>query len=387
MKNFSLKIPQLLTLSLLGWNLLMLLFLLFWRPHGLSDEFCFVLMAIAQLPGAWMLGKYLQQFLLAYIAEAHKLEQGDLTINLANNSFCWCFNSLATSLNKAVKGVNGITGNVVQEGQRISSAVKDIQSQGSAVTDVLSRHVAETDQLATAIQEMSSSAQTVAEDAAAAAKSADGAMNRGEAAKTAVETSVSSIKALDNEVASIESHIQRMAGDIDKISDVLSVIGTIAEQTNLLALNAAIEAARAGEQGRGFAVVADEVRSLAAKTQSCTSEINEMLGRLRDGSEELESSMQRTRHSFEATSSSVSDVHESLDGVLQAIKQIVARNDQMAAAAEEQSAVAQEISENIQNITEMAQHLQDLNSNADEAPAAVRAANDAFMKEVSRFAL
>ena len=387
MKTFSLKIPQLLTLSLLGWNMLVLLFFLFWRPHGLSDEACFTLMAVAQLPGAWILGKYLQRFLLDYIGEARKLEQGDLTITLADNSLCWCFNSLAASLNKAVKGVNGITGNVVQEGQRISSAVKDIQSQGAAVTDVLSRHVVETDQLATAIQEMSSSAQTVAEDAAAAAKSADGAMNRGEAAKSAVETSVSSIKALDNEVESIEVHTQRMANDIDQISDVLSVIGTIAEQTNLLALNAAIEAARAGEQGRGFAVVADEVRSLAAKTQGCTSEINEMLSRLRGGSEELEGSMQRTRQSFEATSTSVSDVRDSLDEVLQAITQIVARNDQMAAAAEEQSAVAQEISRNIQNITEMAQHLQDLNRNADEAPAAVRAANETFMQEVARFAL
>lgn len=387
MKSFSLKIPQLLTVSLLIWNALMLLILLFWRPQGLSEEVSFVLMAVAQIPGAWLLGKYLQRFLLRYIAEAGKLEQGDLTIRMADNSLCWCFNSLAMSLNKAVKGVNGITGSVVQEGQRISSAVKDIQSQGDAVTDVLSRHVSETDQLATAIQEMSSSAQTVAEDAAAAAKSADGAMNRGEAARTAVETTESSIKALDNEVASIEGHIQRMTNDIDKISDVLSVIGTIAEQTNLLALNAAIEAARAGEQGRGFAVVADEVRSLAAKTQGCTSEIDEMLSRLRNGSDELEGSMQRTRHSFETTSSSVSDVHDSLDEVLQAISQIVARNDQMAAAAEEQSAVAQEISKNIQNITEMAQHLQDLNRNADDAPAAVRAANDTFMKEVSRFAL
>jgi methyl-accepting chemotaxis protein len=265
--------------------------------------------------------------------------------------------------------------------------VEQIQSNGSAVTRVLDQHVAETNQLATAADQMSSTAGSVAEDASAAARSAERARAQGNDAKGAVELAVGNIRSLDSEVESIEGHIQRMSQDTDRIAEVLSVIGGIAEQTNLLALNAAIEAARAGEQGRGFAVVADEVRALAAKTQHCTTEINEMLGRLREGAGSLETAMGRTRRSFETSSESVSAVHGSLSGVLDAILEIGEYNDQMAAAAEEQSAVAQEISRNIANIREMAVHLQELNRNADEAPAAVRSANDAFMQQTASFTL
>lgn len=387
MKKFSIKLPQLMIASTVAFNFVILLFIFFWRPQGEFEEISFTLIAAAQILVAWLQGKYLQRFLLTYIDQAKKLEQGDLTVTLKNNSLCWCFNALADSLNEAVKGINSISANVVEEGLRISSAVKDIQSNGSAVTDVLSLHVAETDQLATATQEMSNSADAVAKDAGAAAKSVSGVRNQGEETRIALEASVTSIKVLDNEVASIETDIRRMAKDIDQISGVLLVIGTIAEQTNLLALNAAIEAARAGEQGNGFAVVADEVRSLAAKTQSCTSEIDEMLQRLSSGSEELEGSMQRTRKSFEAASKNVSGVHDSLDAVMLTITEIVDRNQQMASAAGEQSTVVQVVSENIQNIAEMANRLKELNNRSDEAPRAVRAANDSFMKEVTKYIL
>jgi len=387
MHSFSLKIPQLLTLSLIVWNLILLSVLWLWNPAGMTEQGRLIILAAAQLPGAWLMGKYLQRYLLSYIALARKLEQGDLTIRLAADSACWCFNSLANSLNKAIGGVNSITTSVVQEGERISQAVERIQSNGSEVTGVLDRHVSETNQLATAADEMSSTAGSVAEDATAAARAAERARTQGNDARATVELAVGHIRSLDGEVGAIEGHMRRMSEDTGRIAEVLSVIGGIAEQTNLLALNAAIEAARAGEQGRGFAVVADEVRALAAKTQTCTTEINEMLGRLREGTGSLENAMARTRQSFETSSESVGAVHSSLGTVLEAILEISEYNDQMAAAAEEQSAVAQEISRNIANIREMAVHLQELNRNADEAPAAVRSANDSFMQQTASFTL
>ncbi len=387
MNSFSLKIPQLLTLFLIVWNLLLLSLLWLLNPADMTAWTRLTILAAAQVPGAWMMGKYLQRYLLSYIAQARKLEQGDLTIRMASDSVCWCFNSLGDSLNKAVQGVNTITSSVVQEGGRISQAVGKIQTNGSSVTSVLDKHVAETNQLATAADEMSSTAGTVAEDASAAARAAERARAQGNDARGAVELAVEHIRSLESEVESIEGHTRRMSEDTGRIAEVLSVIGGIADQTNLLALNAAIEAARAGEHGRGFAVVADEVRALAAKTQKCTTEINGMLARLREGTGSLETAMGRTRSSFETSSESVGAVHTSLGTVLEAILEISDYNDQMAAAAEQQSAVAQEISKNIANIREMAINLQDFNRNADEAPAAVRAANDAFMHQTSSFML
>ncbi|WP_097460611.1 methyl-accepting chemotaxis protein [Mangrovitalea sediminis] len=387
MSRFSLKIPQLLTLALLAWNILVVTLAIYLRPDTLPDDIALTLLAVAQLPAAWIMGKYLQRYLLGYIDETDRMARGDLTISLSNQSLCWCFNALANSLNKAVKGVNDITSSVVQEGTRISEAVQQIQSNGSSVTQVLDRHVGETNQLATAAQEMSATSTSVASDAASAARAAEQANLQGNEAKAAVVTAIHNIKSLDTEVDAVDSYIRRMGEDTDRIASVLSIIGGIADQTNLLALNAAIEAARAGEQGRGFAVVADEVRSLAAKTQGCTTEIDEMLTRLKDSAKTLEGAMGRTRTSFETSSESVINIGSCLDSVLNAIISIREHNDQMAAAAEEQSAVSQEINQNIANIREMAMHLLDLNRNSDEAPAAVRSANDSFMGNVARLIL
>ena len=385
MNTLSFKIPQLLTLTLTLWNIAVLTVVWVLGLHNMPALQLTLLVALAQLPCIWVLGKHLQGYLLRYIAEARKLEQGDLTIRLANDSLCWCFNSLASSINSAVSGLNGITNGAVAEGRRISGSVKDIQSTGTNVTRILDQHVDETNALITASDELAQTAESVAEDASAAVRAADDANRTGNAAKGAIKETVTNIHSLDKEVDAIETQIGRMSDEIQRIATVLSVIGGIADQTNLLALNAAIEAARAGEQGRGFAVVADEVRSLAAKTQNCTGEINDMLARLKDSGQTLEQGMARTRSSFETANGSVQQVHSSLEEVYEAILRIGSHNNQMAAAAEEQSAVSREIARNISNIRSMAVQLQELNHTADVAPAAVRAANDAFLQQIGTF--
>lgn len=385
MQSFSLKIPQLLTLIAFIWNLILVG--VYWLLRSSGDIQGVAVYGLVSLLAAWFTGKYLQHHLLAYIAQARQLARGDLTIAMGDRSLCWCFNSLAQALNKAVQSLNTITSSVVSEGGLISRQVIEVEHNGHQVTEVLDRHVAETNQLATAAQEMSSSAGSVAEDATSAAQAGEQANSQGREASEAVAHAVDGIRSLDSEVDAIENHIRRMSQDTDNISQVLSVIGGIAEQTNLLALNAAIEAARAGEQGRGFAVVADEVRSLAAKTQNCTTEINEMLARLREGAGTLNNAMSRTRSSFENASGSVMAVHGKLDKVLHEIVRIGEHNVQMAAAAEQQSNVSQEISESIANIREMAIHLQSLNQDAEHAHAAVHSATSAFMEQTSSFRL
>lgn len=385
MSGISLKIPQLLTVTLILWNVVILVVLWLIGQGNRSEYLSMLLISVLQVPLLWLLGKYLQRYLLIFIGQTKKLERGDLTINFPVDSLCWCFNSLAGSLNGAVGGLHDLTQQVTQEGGRISESVEGLTSNAASVTDVLDRHVAETDHLATAASQMSVTAESVASDAAAASTASEQAGARGNDAKAAVERAVTRIRSLDTEVAAIERHVRTMSEDIEKISSVLSVIGSIADQTNLLALNAAIEAARAGEQGRGFAVVADEVRSLAAKTQSCTTEIDEMLLRIRDGSKTLEGAMAKTSESFKGTSESVSQVHDTLDEVIGGIRDMSALNAQMATGAEQQSSVAHEISRNVSRIREMAMTLQELNQSSHQARSSVRTANNAFLGKTTNF--
>ena len=166
-----------------------------------------------------------------------------------------------------------------------------------------------------------------------------------------------SVLALVDEVDSASASINTMSNNTQEIIKALSVIGDIADQTNLLALNAAIEAARAGEQGRGFSVVADEVRSLAARTQTSTAEINQILNTLSSDASNAVSTMDATRSSCQRAAENTARVTDSLDNMTNFIIQINDLSTQIATASEEQSSVTEEVSRNMTNINEMVQEL------------------------------
>ncbi|EJZ59588.1 Methyl-accepting chemotaxis protein [Pseudomonas fluorescens R124] len=211
-----------------------------------------------------------------------------------------------------------------------------------------------TDQVATAMNEMSATAQEVARHAADAARAADDADQSAQQGEKVMQSTIHSITRMRGEIANTAEVIRRLEADSGRIGKVLEVIRGIAEQTNLLALNAAIEAARAGEAGRGFAVVADEVRNLAQRTAESIIEINQIIQNVQtgavDAAQAIESGQTRSDESVEQ----VTQAGAMLERITHAVEAIRDMNRQIATAAEEQTSVAEDISRNLTEITSIA---------------------------------
>ncbi|NVZ49650.1 methyl-accepting chemotaxis protein [Pseudomonas sp. B6002] len=208
----------------------------------------------------------------------------------------------------------------------------------------------QTDQVAAAIHQMAASVAEVANHALEASKAADQAGSETRKGHQRVDDSRDAVLRLSDELARATQVIHQLESHSGEISGVLEVIRTIAEQTNLLALNAAIEAARAGEQGRGFAVVADEVRGLAQRTQQSTNEIQRMISTLQSGARDAVQAMAHSSEHVEASVQQAQRAAAALDGISQRVTQITAMSQQIAAAVEEQSAVSEDINRNIVGI-------------------------------------
>ncbi|NHZ69797.1 MAG: methyl-accepting chemotaxis protein, partial [Thermotogales bacterium] len=220
----------------------------------------------------------------------------------------------------------------------------------STTREGVQRQKSEIDQVATAMTEMAATVQEVARNAATAAGAARDANEEAGSGKRVVKETIQAINSLAGEVQSASDVINQLAADSEAIGGVLDVIRGIAEQTNLLALNAAIEAARAGEQGRGFAVVADEVRTLAQRTQTSTQEIQSMIEKVQSGARNAVNVMESGREQAAGSVSKAGEAGTSLETINSAVSAINDMNMQIASAAEEQSAVAEEINRNIVNI-------------------------------------
>ena len=264
---------------------------------------------------------------------------------------------ISHSVNNFIMYLQSMMLDISQASAHITTSTEQLNQQSMQANSALIAHASETEQVVSAITEMSSTSETVAQNAADTAFNTQQANDEAILSKTIVSEASNSVLALVDEVDSASASINTMSNNTQEIIKALSVIGDIADQTNLLALNAAIEAARAGEQGRGFSVVADEVRSLAARTQTSTAEINQILNTLSSDATNAVSTMDATRTSCQLAAENTARVTDSLDNMTNFIIQINDLSTQIATASEEQSSVTEEVSRNMTNINEMVQEL------------------------------
>ena len=255
---------------------------------------------------------------------------------------------MGTTLRELISGIrDGVT--------QIASAAEEL----SAVTEQTSAGVnsqkIETDQVATAMHEMTATVQEVARNAEQASRAAADADGQARAGDKVVAEAIAQIERLAAEVARSTDAMSHLQQESNKIGSVMDVIKAVAEQTNLLALNAAIEAARAGEAGRGFAVVADEVRGLAQRTQKSTEEIEGLVAGLQNGTQQVAAVMNNSRSLTDSSVELTRKAGVSLENITRTVSNIQSMNQQIAAAAEEQSAVAEEISRSIINVRDVSE--------------------------------
>ena len=287
-----------------------------------------------------------------------KVAAGDMTVTFVSHS--------RDELGDLGQVFNGTVAKIHDLIERVGHTVGQVEWQASQVETVsahsnqaVSGQRTQIEQVATAMNQMSSTAQEVARSAAAAVSSAHSVNDETVSGRGLVQSQQGSIARLASEIEQSVHVINQLATDSQSISSVLEVIKSIAEQTNLLALNAAIEAARAGEQGRGFAVVADEVRTLARRTQRSTEEIDQMISRLHSGVDAAVKAMGTSHEMANGTVGQSEKVQQALENILGAVGMIVDQNQQIAAAVEQQTAVAHDIDQNIVEINRAGEHAAD----------------------------
>jgi methyl-accepting chemotaxis protein len=321
--------------------------------------------------------------LLAHLEDVAEGE-GDLTVRLEVNSHDE-MGRVADAFNRFVSKIHKLIGSSIDSTRQLAGSTQQLTVVAAESSQAVAQQMSELDQVATAITEMTATVQEVARNAgsaAAAARDADSQANQG---KHVVIETIETINELAEAVQHSADVINMLKDESTNIGTVLGVIKSVAEQTNLLALNAAIEAARAGEQGRGFAVVADEVRQLASRSQQSTQEIEKIIQALQGRAKDAVQAMEEGRDRANRSVTQAASAGQALEEITRAVSTISDMNTQIASAAEEQSAVTEDINRNTVSIQTLANKAAEGSSHTAAAADELAALADLLRRELSQF--
>ncbi|MGM0951548.1 MAG: methyl-accepting chemotaxis protein [Pseudomonadota bacterium] len=315
---------------------------------------------------------------------ANRVASGDLTVQIDSNrgdefgNLMAAFGTMVTNLRDLIKEIDTGSSSIASSSEELSAVTKETRQGVSDQQD-------QTDQVATAMNEMVATVNEVAKSAESAFNAAQNASQKSGDGEAAVNETLSFVTDLNAEIGNVMNKLRGLQSDTQNIATVLDVIKSVAEQTNLLALNAAIEAARAGEQGRGFAVVADEVRSLAQRTQSSASEIETLITNLVTSAESSVSTMEGGTRLAEQTLERAESAGGTIREMAEAVEEIRQYNSQIATAAEEQASVAEDINQNVTRIRDVGEQSAASTEQVSGASEELARLADGLSTQVSRF--